>query len=172
VGKFMGEGHKKGQSFTWLLDHLRDGNGKVAPRTLIRLIEAAADVEKDHPRASGVQLIHPTALRQALDRVSEDHVDGSIAELGWLEGLKSRLDERREVPWERRELERLLRIHFDESWGNEGEDIRPPVNDSKELLDLLVELGIVRPRSTDKYDVPDLYLKGLNLLRRGGVSRK
>ena len=172
IGRYMGVAKKKGLSFTWILEHLRDGNGKVSPRTLISLVELAAQREEGQARATGMQLIHPTALRQALDQVSENHVESSFDEMGWMYGLKDRLADKREVPWERRDLERLLKNRFDDSWGAEGKDIRPPASDYRELLDVLVELGIIRPRSKDKYDVPDLYLKGLNLLRRGGVSRQ
>lgn len=37
--------------------------------------------------------------------------------------------------------------------------------------DGLLELGILRARSPSSYDVPDLYLAGLNLTRRGGVAK-
>jgi len=172
VGEHMGESAKKGKCYTWILEHLRDGNRKIAPRTLVQLIETAAQYEREQPRASGIQLLHPTSLRVALDKVSEDHVDGAKAELPWLEGLKVRLQDKREVPWDRRELERLLRKNFDGSWCESGDDCRPPVEDPHELLDLLMELGILRERTGKKVDVPDLYLKGLNLLRRGGVRRR
>ncbi|WP_437982052.1 hypothetical protein [Sorangium sp. So ce117] len=35
VSEFMGPDKKKGLAFTWLLDHLRDGNERVLPRPLI-----------------------------------------------------------------------------------------------------------------------------------------
>jgi hypothetical protein len=36
----------------------------------------------------------------------------------------------------------------------------------------LVELGVFRERTSDRIDVPDIYLFGLGLRRKGGVKRK
>jgi len=41
-----------------------------------------------------------------------------------------------------------------------------------EFVDYLIEIGIVRSRSNDRIDVPDLYLRGLGLKRKGGVRKK
>jgi hypothetical protein len=172
VGRFMGAGHRKGKSYTWILDHLRDGNRKLSPRSLVRLVEEAAAVELDRPRAQGVNLLHPTSLRSALDRVSEVHVEGAKGDVPWLHGLRERLRESREVPWIRRDLERLLARRFDEGWGGAPAEVHPPAANPRELVDHLLELGIFRERTEEKCDVPDLYLKGLGLVRRGGVGRR
>ena len=82
AGEFMGAGRKKGYVRNWVLDHLRDGNAQISPRTLVR------------------------------------------AE-------------------------------------------RP-----EQLVDYLVELGVFRRRWDDRIDVPDLYLFGLDLRRKSGVSRR
>ena len=44
-GEFMGAGKKKGYVRNWILAHLRDGNDRISPRTLVRLIEQAAGKE-------------------------------------------------------------------------------------------------------------------------------
>jgi len=170
VGSYMGANESKGQSFTWLLDHLRDGNRKASPRSLVLLIELAALIESGTPRASGSQILHPISLRNALDKVSEQHVDQAVNELPWLSGLKDRLTKDREVPWTRKELETLLRGRWDESWSSQS-DVRPPAENARALIDYLVEFGIVRERSGLSFDVPDLFLKGLGLTRKGGVAR-
>jgi hypothetical protein len=51
-------------------------------------------------------------------------------------------------------------------------EITSPAADSREFIDYLVELGIFRERSEERIDVPDLYLSGLGLIRKGGVKRK
>jgi len=172
AGRYMGADHKKGRTFNWILDHLRDGNGKASPRSLVLLIEHAARREEDAPRARGTQLIHPIALRNALDDVSERHVRQAMTEFPWLEGLRQRLAADRQVPWPRKTLEALLRTHWDKSWaGTAGQDVRAPAENPRELIDHLVELGIVRHRGQDRYDVPDIFLAGLNLTRRGGIKK-
>lgn len=171
VGEYMGANEKKGLAFKWLLDHLRDGNDRVVPRTLVWLIEFAAERERDDPRATGAHLLHHVSLRNALDRVSRAfRQQAETNEFRWLTGLGERLQRDREVPWSRREVEKLLAQDFNRSWSN-VEDIRPPGNDGREVLENLVELGVLRARSDGMFDVPDLYLAGLNLRRKGGVAR-
>ena len=65
----MGAGQKKGYVRSWILAHLRDGNDRISPRTLVRLIEQAAGKEAVNLTLGPPRLIHPTALRQALDDV-------------------------------------------------------------------------------------------------------
>jgi len=171
VSEYMGKNKSKGLSFRWILDHLRDGNDHAVPRSLIWLIEISAEIERDQPRASGAHLLHHVSIRNALDHVSTEYVtQAKTHELRWLEGLAFRLQRDREVPWKRREIIRLLTEGFDDSWSPSG--ARPPGLNSEELLDNLVELGVVRARANDLYDVPDLYMQGLGLRRKGGVAKK
>lgn len=170
VAQYMGASRSKGFAFRWILDHLRDGNGRALPRSLMWLVEYAALEEVERPRATGAHLLHHTSVRNALDKVSKKHVEQAQShEFRWLGGLRQRLGVSREVPWSRRELIKLLRHNFEGAWSSEGH--RPPGNDAEELLQGLVELGVVRARPNDLYDVPDLYLYGLDLRRRGGVAR-
>lgn len=172
VGPFMGANERKGLSFRWLLDHIRDGRGQALPRPLVRLIEAAADIQRQgaaFPRWP--RLLEPRALRRALDKVSEEHVGSALDEWPWLAGLKRRLAPNREVPWERREIERQLSDEWDKPWYDEP-TIRPPADSPRELIDYLVEVGVFRARSDGRIDAPDLFLAGLGLKRKGGVRRK
>lgn len=171
VSEYMGANAGKGSSFRWILDHLRDGNGHALPRSLVWLIELGAEIERDHPRAERAHLLHHVSIRNALDRLSEEYVDqAKTHEFEWLDGLARRLQGNREVPWSRRELLKLLRDDFEGQWSRAGE--RPPGSDAEEVLESLVELGVIRARAQDVFDVPDLYLHGLGLRRKGGVAKK
>jgi hypothetical protein len=173
VGEYMGPNPKKGEAFTWILDHLRDGNDRVLPRTLIWLIENAAERELSDMRAKGARLLHHVSLRNALDRVSEQYVQHSEThEFRWIPGLESRLERDRFVPWTRKELEGLLVRDFGSSWSRGLSDVRPPGTNHVDVLENLVILGIIRARSDGSYDVPDIYLSGLGLSRRGGVAKE
>ena len=173
-GEYMGAERKKGYVRNWVLDHLRDGNGQVSPRTLVRLFEQAALKEAPNRTLSPPRLLHPAALRQALDDVSQDHVTQAISsEWPWLEGVRERIGKQRLVPWSRREIIAMLGADWDRPWASShGGDIRPPEERPGRLVDYLVELGVFRNRPGDRIDVPDLYLRGLDLRRRGGVSRR
>ncbi len=173
IGKYMGANERKGKSFNWVLDHLRDGKKCVTPRLLVRLFEQAAIKERDNPRASSPNLFRPVSMRQALDDVSTDHVLQAISsEWPWMDGIKHRIEKNKLVPWTRTELQKLLEENWDASWSTNKPNSRPPAPGSRELIDYLIELGIFRERSTDRIDVPDIYLSGLGLKRKGGVIRK
>jgi len=171
AGPFMGNNIKKGRTFTWILDHLRDGNGQITPRTLVNLWGYAAAQELDSAKASGQQLIHPTSLRRALDQVSDEYVRMLTSrDMPWIEGLSHRLSNR-EVPLTREEWLEILTADW-EQWCNDGQETqRPPGKTPAEFLDLLLQLGVCRKRPDGRIDVPDLFLHGLAIKRRGGVKR-
>lgn len=166
-GAYMGPDPRKGRTLNWIPNHLKDGHGGIYPRPLLRLVEEAVEIEERNPRAmaTGI-LIHHTALRGALDRVSEFRVDElTTEEFPWLGRIQRAFAERRFlVPAERRDMMSVLNI----KWPS---DNRPPSTDPKDLLDYLVELGIAQYRTDGRIDVGDLYLRGLHLSRKGGVAR-
>lgn len=173
AGQHMGAGSKKGYVRNWVLDHLRDGNGQIAPRTLVRLFEQAASKDAANRPVRPPRLLHPTAFRQALDDVSTDHVrQGISSEWPWLAGVRSRAASEPLVPWQREEIERLLGSDWEGNWAasDSGREVRPPLDRPKEFVDYLIELGIFRQRPDGRVDVPDLYLYGLGLRRKGGVA--
>jgi hypothetical protein len=170
AGPYMGANIKKGRTFTWLLDHIRDGHGRAMPRALVRLVEEAARQEKDTPRAAYNRLLHPRSLRRALDVVSNEHVlQVNTRELPWLFGVVQRL-KTTEVPAHRREIENLLGQNWEQSWGQQS-GIMPPAADKGELVDYLIEIGVLRLRTNNRIDAPDLFLEGLGLKRKGGVKK-
>jgi len=171
AGAYMGANIKKGRTFAWLLSHVRDGNGHAMPRALVRLIEEAAVQEQLRPRATYGRLLDPRSIRRALDKVSQEHVlVVNSHELPWLPGVAERL-RGESVPMLRRDADRLLGNRWTGTWGRVPE-VRPPVENSHALVDYLVEIGVFRVRTKDRLDVPDLFLAGLGLRRKGGVSKK
>jgi hypothetical protein len=175
--RYMGANPKKGVTFSWVLDKLRDGNDRVVPRSLIQLVERAAEKEIADTRATGSRLLEHVALRRALDIVSTDFVEGAARhEFPWIPSLRRRLAEDPLVPWTEREVARMIGRDFDGDWGSlpvtdGSEPIRPPGRDVAEVLESLVQLGIFTLRGDGSYNVPDLYLHGLGLRRKGGVAR-
>ena len=171
AGEFMGAGRKKGYVHNWVLAHLRAGNGEVSPRSLVRLVEHAAGKEAANQSLRPPRLVHPTALRQALDDVSDGHVTQAISsEWPWLAGVRIRLAKDWLVPWERKQIVDLFDVDWDGSWGASDSTLRPPVDRPADFLDYLIEIGVFRRRSDDRVDVSNLYLSGLGLWRKGGVK--
>ena len=72
------------------------------------------------------------------------------------------------VPWEReRDIVKLL-----EDVGQAEKGLKRPPFNGRDLLDYLVEIGILRRRGDERIDAPDLLLAGLGLKRKGGVRRR
>jgi len=166
VGVYMGANQKKGLVYRWLLDHVRDGLGRGYPRPFVRLMEEAARLElQDFGTLRSPRLLEPTSLRRALDRVSDGHVTDSKDEWPWLEVIKGKLRGDPLVPYTEKEAIKLL------EGLSRGKNATPPPFEGRELLDYLLELGILRRRPDDRIDAPDLFLSGLGLRRKGGVRR-
>ena len=168
VGAYMGANQKKGLVYRWLIDHVRDGLGRALPRPFVRLIEEAARQELEHLGSlREPRLLEPASLRRALDRVSNDHVAQSRDEWPWLDAVKAKLAESALVPWDRdRDVFKLL-----EGFTPTADSSAPPYG-GRELLEYLLEIGILRRRPDDRVDAPDLFLSGLGLRRKGGVRKR
>lgn len=172
AGQYMGANLKKGRTLAWLLSHIRDGNGHAMPRALVRLIEKASSQELERPLATYNRLLDPRSLRRALDDVSKEHVlEVDTHELPWLPGVKDRL-EGSGVPMPRRDAERLLGHRWDDSWNSTKPDARPPADDVSQLVTQLIDIGVFRVRPDTRIDVPDLFMAGLGLSRKGGVRKR
>lgn len=168
IGAYMGANQKKGLVYRWLIDHVRDGLGRALPRPFVRLIEEAAIQELAHfGSLREPRLLEPASLRRALDRVSNDHVAQSLDEWSWLAAVKTKLAESPLVPWDReRDVIKLL-----EGFAGAVGSSAPPY-EGRELLEYLIEIGILRRRSDGRVDAPDLFLSGLGLRRKGGVRKR
>jgi hypothetical protein len=172
AGQFMGANLKKGRTFPWLLTHVRDGNGHAIPRALVRLIEEAAVQERERPLASYNRLLDPRSIRRALDVVSMEYVlQVNTHELPWLPGVQERL-RGHGVPLDRRAVEGLLDKNWNSPWNPDQATVRPPADSAVQLTDLLLEIGVFGTRPNKKIDVPDLFLAGLGLTRKGGVKKR
>ncbi len=168
LGTYMGANEQKGLVYRWLIEHVRDGQGRALPRPFVRLLEEAAGQElQRNVSLKPPRLLEPASVRRALDRVSNDHVVQSLDEWPWLEAVKGKLAQSPLVPWDReRDVTRLL-----EGFTAGGASSSPPF-EGRELLEYLVEIGILRRRPGGRVDAPDLFLSGLGLRRKGGVRKR
>lgn len=166
-GKYMGAAANKGKSFTWIINHLQDGNGRVLPRSMVRLFERAAEIELTNRKSDWPRLLHHTSMRTAVDGVSESRVQEiENEEFPWIRRIREKLQTiHPQVPIDRRELEQLLSLDWNESTD------KPPERSGHSLLQFLIELGIFYLRGDGRVDVRDLYLKGFGLKRKGGIAR-
>jgi hypothetical protein len=162
----MGAGPTKGVAVQWIPNHLQDGNGRVLPRSIVRFFECAATIERNNRRAEPPRLFHHTALRGAVDQVSMSRVQEiEDEEFPWMKHVRAAVAAAHpQVPIDRHDIEMLLQLDWD------GVAEKAPDRSSRELLRLLIELGIFYLRSDGRVDARDLYLEGFGLRRKGGVK--
>ena len=91
-------------------------------------------------------------------------------EIPWITKVQEYIKQRKDhVPIERRKIESYLGTI---EW---GEKDRPPETAGRDLLNLLIELGVFYPKGDPKtetrVDVRDIYLQGFGFKRKGGVAR-
>jgi len=166
VGKFMGAGPKKGRTFDWMPNHLQDANGEIAPRSMLNLFAFAANDERNHHRAYNTQrLLTPSSFAASIEEVSRRRISELQEEYPWLDAVKPVL-ENNHVPMPEDEMIDLLgQIDWSEV------ERPPPSTAPNRLMNNLLEIGILRNAARDRIHVPDIYLFGFGLKRKGGVKR-
>ena len=167
-GEFIETAHGICNVPIWILARLRDGNDRISPGSVVRLIEQAAGNAAANCAACPPQIIHPAALDEALQEVSRMQIAEAIAKgWPWLAGVKERLAPNPPAPARRERAITLLEADWAKSWGPpDGSMVRPPVDDAGALVDHLIGLGVFRRRSGKRIEVTDLYWSGLGLRRR------
>lgn len=104
--------------------------------------------------------------------VSKEYVlQVNTHELPWMPGVHRRL-KGHGVPLDRRVVESLLDRNWSDTWSQDRSIVRPPADNPSQLTDLLLEIGVFGGRPNKKIDVPDLFLAGLGLTRKGGVRKR
>ncbi|KEO84310.1 hypothetical protein EL26_05955 [Tumebacillus flagellatus] len=168
VGQFMGKDAKKGITHRWIPNHLQDSNGRIAPRSFIKLFERAARFELerfDLKQLPDDRLLQPTHLQGALMETSIDRIrELAEEEYPWLNDLKPSLAGI-EVPTAKSNILAAIR---NTEWRKES---KVPASDSDGIFKVLLKLGVLETRSDGKVNMPDIYLYGFSMLRRGGIRR-
>ena len=167
IGPYMGANPQKGITYRWIPNHLQDSSGQIAPRSFLKLFALAAGTRRDKvDQLSGAALLRPTDLQGALMDTSTDRIRELQEEYPWIEALKSSL-KNLEVPVPRVQfLSALNRTR----WGPEAERMLPDKSPAS-VFNYLTDIGVVELRTDGRVNVPEIYLYGFKLKRRGGISR-
>lgn len=146
------KGARTAFSDNWVWNRLRDGNEEHNPRNLIMMFSEACGLEKEYfknfpyPKA----IIRHKALVHALPRVSEEAVKAILDEYAELAGII-----------------KILRSSFSPV---ELSDLKSRYQEDNfdDIFKVAREAGLITPYYDEKrYAVPDLYLKGLDMTRKG-----
>ena len=166
IGLYMGSGPKKGRTYNWIPNHLQDANGVVMPRPMLNLFHFAADgrLERGVEKLIGNKLLLPEDLADALKKVSQHRIEELLEEFPWVNFLKPYLHGLF-MPIEKEIfLEKIsLALKKDrKEW---------PSRDPEIILNILKEIGILEERTDGRLNVPDIYLYGFGMKRKGGPRR-
>jgi cellulose biosynthesis protein BcsQ len=156
-------GYKKGYVYTWVVNHIADAGGALRPRSALLLFSSAANGQRD-PAAAGpilkpqsfVDALRDEVSRAAVDDLREEYAQEWRAKGKWVPDTFADLERIWPVP--EQELEKYL----DRALGL-GTNTRA-------VLEQMVQAGLLEPRERKGiayYQIPDIFLFGLGLTRRG-----
>jgi hypothetical protein len=152
-------GEKQSTTWNWMMSRIRDGNGVIAPRNLVDLVEKAradqvqCDLRSPRVLSDGVPLIEAESVKKAHKLLSKDRVEDTLlaesAELApWLEKFRNKKAE-----YDIAAISVLLSV--------DEEEARTAVKKLREI-GFLEEVG-------SYYKIPMLYREGLGI-RQGKAS--
>ncbi len=168
VGRWMGTDKRKGDTYRWFLNHLQDSLGDIAPRSFLKLFESSAGRQLQVAPTGTKHLLTPEQIAGALEDVSKDRIQELKEEYPWIETIKRNLNNET-VPIERKELRASI-VHKSD-WSALPKHLADKTNRADFLIDYLASLGILRVASDNRIHVPDIYLFGFGLKRKGGIRR-
>ncbi|MEQ9551631.1 MAG: AAA family ATPase [Coleofasciculus sp. G3-WIS-01] len=156
-GERMGR-TKKAYTYNWVRTRIADGQKNCFPRSLVLLLQEAVKREKDFSTEYSKEIVlRPKALIDSFPYVSEQRVDEVRNEYPELQVYLDRLrTERSPIDEER----------LGEIWKLEDNELTETIRD-------MIEAGILTERSRPNdppprvYAVAELYLYGLNMVRKG-----
>ena len=165
IGKYMGATPKKGITYRWIPNHLQDAGGRIAPRSFLKLFALAAQsrIEIFSNPEQNALLLQPSDLQGALMNTSDYRIRELQEEYPWLEPLKISLEGLTAPIPKEVFLERVR----DTLWTPEKQS---PVTTPDGILQYLLQIGVVESRSDGRINMPEIYLYGFKVKRKGGVK--
>jgi hypothetical protein len=182
AGPYMGTDHRKGHTYTWLPNHLMDGRNQVSPRSFLNALTKAVEVTQTQ-YAGYRYALHYEGIRRGVQEASRTRVAEITEDLPWvglaiepLDGLQVPVEE--EVifdRWRDRSLGTALnnqssKINLEKNPADVRTGPRNP-NSYQDLVEELIEVGVMTKRANGRIDLPDVYRIAFNIGRRGGVPR-
>ena len=168
VGEYMGS-NNKASPYKWIIYHVSDTHRKIQPRSLLNLFSKAAQLQLEKRDFDNNSFLKPRYMELVLAEVSATRVQDIREEYPLLapifEGLKSHLDY---FPIEESKLSRAIdRIRDKEKLTKSVSEIKAEL----ESIGVLYEYKYTK-REEKRYHIPDLYLFGMGLKRRGPGAHK
>ena len=174
AGEFMGSDHRRGRTYTWVIDHLADAFHETTPRSFLITLQRAASA-RTSPTTT---VIDHYGIREGVQQASEVRVSQLQEDYPWIRIVLQHL-EGLEVPctpntfigrWrDRKTVEAITAIT--ETSGRPGpiELEQSGADQQAALLEALKNIGVIEERSEDRINMPDIFRVAAKIKRRGGV---
>jgi hypothetical protein len=166
LGEYMG-GNNKAFPYNWILYHVSDTKRRIQPRSLLNLFsETARKQMEDNDFPNDNHLLRPRYMELANKEVSERRLQDIREEYPSLQpvfdDLKNYLEQ---LPVLESQLDSALKQL----------NINLEINEIKRRLEeigVLYEYKLNRKETEKRYHIPDLYLIGMGLKRKGPGAHK
>jgi hypothetical protein len=175
AGLYMGANPKKGGTYDWPYKHLGDAQGKVTPRSFIKLLVEAAKFGQ----APAQQVVSAEGIRHGLREASQVRVTELVIEYKWVKRALAPLAGIT-VPCElsaifqRWQESDTIKVIL-EAASNENSGFLPPFpvpskgDEFVLLANAMIRIGLLGGREDNRVDFPDLFRVAAKMLRKGGV---
>lgn len=172
AGEFMGSDHRRGRTYTWLIDHLADAFHETTPRSFLVALRKAANSRLIPEDA----VIDHHGIREGVQEASSIRVDQLSEDYPWIQSVLNDL-EGLEVPclaetflkrWKDRKTIKAISDAESSLPGPVGLE-HARVGREEILLESLLNIGIIEYRSASKINMPDIFRVAARIKRRGGV---
>ncbi len=172
LGEYMG-GNNKAFPYNWILYHVSDTKRRVQPRSLLNLFSEAAakqlaekdNQDRDYP-------LKPRNMELAMDKVSQHRVQDIREEYPSLQLVFDDLkNHHQQFPIEESALDRALTEISRQSTELSKIGI-PEIKRRLEDIGVLYEYKFTPKNKEKRYHIPDLYLIGMGLKRKGPGAHK
>jgi hypothetical protein len=175
AGLYMGANPKKGGTYDWPYKHLGDAQGKVTPRSFIKLLVEAAKFGQ----APAQQVVSAEGIRHGLREASQVRVTELVIEYKWVKRALAPLAGIT-VPCElsaifqRWQESDTIKVIL-EAASNENSGFLPPFpvpskgDEFVLLANAMIRIGLLGGREDNRVDFPDLFRVAAKMRRKGGV---
>ena len=170
AGTWMGQNERRGDTYTWLTNHLADASGRVSPRSFLAAVRAAA--AKTAPDAG--RPLHYRAIQEGVRDAAEIRAREIREDFPWVEHALEALRDLH-VPCAIEEvLDAWQDAHLDSLVDRDPEGRRRRRHGSAlpGIIDDLADLDVVQRLRDGRINVPDVYRLRFGIKRKGGVPTR
>ncbi len=172
AGEYMGSDHRRGRTYTWLIDHLADAFQETTPRSFLVALRRAASTRQ---QPSETPIDHH-GIREGVQEASQVRVAQLSEDYPWISDVLKDLSGL-EVPclpqnfirrWQDCNTAKSIRARNDDLPEPVGFE-KDVVDEESALLESLYNIGVIEFRSENKINMPDIFRVAAKIKRRGGV---